>query len=118
MSARRRGSRFAKVRLLILALLVFQGSPAYEARQVPERARALLSHDDPAWADTREVVWGPEPCRTRFRALWGEAGLHLRYESEDDEPWFTLTERDDPLWEGEVVEIFLDPLGDGRYVED
>ena len=28
-----------------------------------------------------------------------------------------MTERDDRLWEEEVVEIFLDPLGDGRYVE-
>ena len=60
---------------------------------------------------------GSFPYRTRFRALWSEAGLHLRFDVEDDAPWFTMTRRGDPLWEEEVVEIFLDPEGDGRYIE-
>ena len=102
---------------LILAALVLQTSSAYEAERTSADAAALLSPDAAAWEDAREVVWGPSPYRTRFRALWSEAGLHLRFESEDDEPWFTMTNRDDPLWEEEVVEIFLDPLSDGRYVE-
>lgn len=28
-------------------------------------------------------------------------------------PWSALTERDAPLWNEEVVEIFVDPIGDG-----
>ena len=102
---------------LILAALVLQTSAAYEAQRTSADGAALLSPDAAAWEDAREVVWGPAPYRTRFRALWSEVGLHLRFESEDDGPWFTMTNRDDPLWEEEVVEIFLDPLGDGRYVE-
>ena len=102
---------------LILILLVFQASPAYEAQRAPPNRDALLPPDAGDWERAPEVVWGPVPYRTRFRALWNEHGLHLRFESEDDAPWFTMTERDDPLWEEEVVEIFLDPLGDGRYVE-
>ena len=76
-----------------------------------------MAADSPLWQRARVVAWGPEPYPTRFRALWSEAGLHLRFDAEDDGPWFTMTGRDDPLWEEEVVEIFLDPLGDGRYVE-
>ena len=100
---------------LIVLMLFWQGSSAYEAHRAT--ARALLAADAAEWENASEVVWGPEPYRTRFRALWSEAGLHLRFESEDDAPWFTMTSRDDPLWEEEVVEIFLDPQRDGRYVE-
>lgn len=102
---------------LILLILLPQGPPAYEARSTAAGAAALLAEDAPEWEHAREVVWGREPYQTRFRALWNEHGLHLRFDSEDDAPWFTMTERDDRLWEEEVVEIFLDPLGDGRYVE-
>ncbi len=92
-----------------LAALMAQASAAYEAAQV--RPEAL------DWSRAQEVAFGPAPWRTRFRALWSEAGLHLRFESEDADPWHTMTSRDDPLWEEEVVEIFLDPEGNGRYVE-
>ena len=102
---------------LILLMLGWQPQPFYEARNTSAGAASLLAGDAPEWERAREVVWGPEPYRTRFRALWNEHGLHLRFDSEDDAPWFTMTERDDRLWEEEVVEIFLDPLGDGRYVE-
>jgi len=101
---------------LILLMLLPQNLPTYEARSTAAGA-ALLAEDAPEWERAREVAWGPKPYRTRFRALWNEHGLHLRFDSEDDAPWFTMTERDDRLWEEEVVEIFLDPLDDGRYVE-
>ena len=100
---------------LILLMLLSQSAPAYEAHRATDRA--LLAADAAEWDNATEVAWGSAPYRTRFRALWSEVGLHLRFESEDDGPWFTMTKRDDPLWEEEVVEIFLDPLGDGRYVE-
>ena len=101
----------------ILSLFIMQTSPGYEARRTAAETITLLGADAHDWERAREVVWGSEPYRTRFRALWNEHGLHLRFDSEDDAPWFTMTERDDRLWEEEVVEIFLDPLGDGRYVE-
>jgi hypothetical protein len=30
----------------------------------------------------------------------------------DAEPWATITQRDGNLWEEEVVEVFIDPVGD------
>ena len=102
---------------LLLFAVVLQTPAAYEARRASAGATAPLAASAAAWDGVTEVVWGPEPYRTRFQALWNEHGLHLRFDSEDDAPWFTMTGRDDPLWEEEVVEIFLDPLADGRYVE-
>lgn len=77
----------------------------------------LLRADASAWDRAPAATWGPAPYRTGFRALWSAAGLHLRFDAEDDDPWFTMSERDAPIWEEEVVEIFLDPVGDGRYIE-
>jgi hypothetical protein len=40
--------------------------------------------------------------------------LCVRFECEDSNPWATMTQRDGPLWEEEVVEVFIDPVGDGE----
>jgi hypothetical protein len=57
--------------------------------------------------------------RTIVRACHDGRTLHVRYDCEDDDVWSTYTRRDEPLWEEEVVELFLaagsdDPL---EYVE-
>lgn len=101
----------------MLAVLMLQPPPAYEAYPAPPEAAALLAPGAAAWDGAWVVEWGPGPYETEFRALWNAHGLHLRFDSRDDAPWHTMTGRDDPLWEEEVVEIFLDPDGSGRYVE-
>lgn len=102
---------------LLAAVAMAQAPSGYEARRGPAEAAAVLPAHADVWESARSAAWGPAPYRTEFRALWNDAGLHLRFDSEDDGPWFTMTERDAPIWEEEVVEIFLDPEGDGRYVE-
>jgi hypothetical protein len=88
----------------------------YRVRRAPETWSA--GHDHPAWAAAGELAWGPDEYLTRFRALWTPAALHLRFDATDREPWHTLTRHDDPLWEEEVVEVFVDPLRTGRdYAE-
>ena len=37
--------------------------------------------------------------------------LEIRFDCDDPAPWATLRERDAPLWEEEVVEVFLAPGG-------
>jgi hypothetical protein len=49
---------------------------------------------------------------TSIRCIWTEAALHVRFECIDEEAWATIAERDGPLWEEEVVEVFIDPMGD------
>lgn len=49
---------------------------------------------------------------TQVKAGWDEEHLRLFFFAEDSRPWATLTERDAPLYKEEVVEVFLDPVGD------
>lgn len=65
-------------------------------------------------AALRLVVSGGEPGQaTEVRAGWDAAHLRLLFLVADTLPWATLTERDAPLYTEEVVEVFLDPEGDG-----
>lgn len=87
--------------------------PSYTVVRHPGCA-PLLAAGDPAWERAHEIAWGPPAYRTAFRALACDEALHLRFVCADRAPWWTHTKRDAPLWEEEVVEIFLDPAGEGR----
>jgi hypothetical protein len=43
---------------------------------------------------------------------WTQDELRVLFHCADTHPWATMTERDAPLYEEEVVEVFLDPVGD------
>ena len=96
----------------ILAAALAAGG--YEVRPAQAPAAALLAAEDKAWADAASVEWGPEPYPTRFRALWSDKGLFLRFDASDPSSWHTMTRRDEHLWDEEVVEIFIDPDRSGR----
>lgn len=67
----------------------------------------------------RETTTGEEPQqRTWFKTAWNSEELRVLFWIEDTYVWSTMTERDDLLYEEEVVEMFLDPVGDlARYFE-
>lgn len=53
---------------------------------------------------------GGEPEQaTRVRVAWSEWALHVRFACADRDAWGTFTQRDDPLWQEEAVEVFLAP---------
>jgi len=61
---------------------------------------------------------GKPKAQTEARLLWDDTHLYVAFECRDEDVWSTLTERDANLWEQEVVEVFLDPDGDGKtYAE-
>ena len=61
----------------------------------------------------RENVSGGEPNQgTVVRCAWTDTAFHVLFACVDAEPWATITERDGRLWEEEVVEVFIDPVGD------
>ena len=61
----------------------------------------------------RENVSGGLPAQaTRVRTAWDAETWRVLFEMEDARPWSTLTEHDAPLWTEEVVEVFIDPVGD------
>ncbi len=50
--------------------------------------------------------------RSDVRLLWDSQALYIRFEVEDRDIVATLTERDAPVWEEDVVEMFLKPYAD------
>ncbi len=61
---------------------------------------------------------GPVPLKSTVRMLWDDTYLYVGFFCEDPDAWATLTEEDDPLWTEEVVELFIDPDGNGyNYYE-
>ena len=55
---------------------------------------------------------------TQGKMLWDEQYLYVAFICEDPDVWGTYTNRDDPLYNQEVVEFFIDPDGDSlNYIE-
>ncbi len=50
--------------------------------------------------------------RSDVRILWDDHAIHVRFDLEDLDIVATLTERDAPVWEEDVAEIFLKPFAD------
>ena len=78
----------------------------------------LADIDAAPWAglpalELRETITGATPQqRTSLKLGWTPDELRVLFHCTDSHPWATLTERDAPLYEEEVVEVFLDPIGD------
>ncbi len=61
---------------------------------------------------------GSGSLATRFRLCWDGEYLHLIFHCQDPEVVATMTERDQPLYDEEVVELFIAPGDDPhRYFE-
>lgn len=64
------------------------------------------------------VTGKPVRQSTEVRMGWSPEYLHIRYVCEDDHVVSDFTERDQPLYEQDVVELFIDEQGDGKqYME-
>lgn len=80
--------------------------------------------DNVPWSEVKGVplsdtVTGKTPrLATMVKACWTNQALHIRFEYEDDHVVATMTRHDDPLYEEDVVEVFLDETGEGSsYLE-
>jgi len=104
-----------------LALAAPMAAPAkagYEVAATSASSDALLAGDAAAWKAAPRIQWGPAPYVTAFAALWSGDALYLRFDARDPAPWHTMTQRDEHLWDEEVVEAFLDLDRSGRdYAE-
>jgi hypothetical protein len=70
-------------------------------------------------ASFRHTMTGAETrVSARARMAWDDEFLYFAVEVLDGDLRTPFTERDDPLWEADVVELFLDPSGRGvDYLE-
>ena len=120
--------------ILVLILLLIGPSP--EAWPQNKPTTLCLRTDTPPTIDGRgdETVWqkaealrlvdvsdlnySEHALGTEVRLLWDGAALYMLFTANDPDVWSTLTDRDAPLFEEEVIEIFIEPDGNGRnYAE-
>lgn len=80
---------------------------------------------DPAWRDVpwtrdfrRSMANEAPRQRTRAKLAWDDQFLYLAFEVEDDEVVTPYTHDDDPLYQSEVVEIFIDANDDGATYDE
>jgi len=102
----------------------FGGSaPALPEYTLRRAARAPVIDgvlDDAVWKEATPVVLRgsfdgrPVALRTEARLAYDDAHLYVAFDVEDPDVWGTLRERDAPIYEQEVVEVFLDANADGR----
>lgn len=103
-----------------------QKTPVYECRKVPAGSIWVDGNlDDPGWRMVQPVGdfilsdgSGPASRRTEARVCWDDAYLYICFRSDDPDIWGTMFDRDDDLFEEEVVEAFIDSDSDlVRYYE-
>ena len=76
--------------------------------------------DEKTWATAKEttmvdpVSGGKMFPKTAFKAAWDEENLYVAFMAEDDQLECTFSKRDDPLYDQDAVEVFLDPDGDQK----
>jgi hypothetical protein len=94
--------------------------PEYTVRRVAQAPTVDGVLEDAAWKAATPVVLrnsfdGREALlRTEARLAYDDAHLYLAFDVVDPDVWGTLRRRDDPIYEQEVVEVFLDANADGR----
>jgi hypothetical protein len=114
------------IMLFPVVLLAQSGLPTYRAARVLDAIQVDGKLDEFTWAAAPRVgrftnVRNPsqsDPAPTQAAVAWDDVNLYVAFSCVDAEPWGMMKNRDDHLWEEEVVEVFLDPDGDGRnYAE-
>lgn len=102
-------------------------SDSRQGPELPPRLPCAERFLGPVTADPGSVHWhgSPSGCffenvsgampeqQSTVQLAWDRRGLRVLLAAEDRHPWATLTRRKDPLYTEEVLEVFLDPTGDG-----
>ena len=90
--------------------------PRYEVKRASTAIRADGKLDEAAWkaasAVTLQFPWDQQTGakqKTTARLLWDDHNLYVGYECEDTDITAQFTERDDPTYRDDAVEIFINP---------
>ncbi len=76
--------------------------------------------DDAVWQTakeqplTRSYDGGPISRKTTFRMVYDDAFLYVAFRAEDPDVWGSLRNKDDSIYNEDVVEVFLDADADGK----
>ncbi|HVK12109.1 MAG TPA: carbohydrate-binding family 9-like protein [Gemmataceae bacterium] len=70
------------------------------------------------WSEAFRDIEGDKkpdpPFRTRMKMTWGEAGLYVAAELEEQHVWATLKDHDAVIFHDNDFEVFIDPDADGH----
>ncbi len=94
-----------------------EGTPTYECHHLTGPIVIDGSLDDPAWhhvpsAGPFVFPWPEQKGRkqmTLAKLAWDDANLYAAYECRDTDITATYTERDDPVYQDDCVELFIAP---------
>jgi len=109
--------------LMFAALMAAQSAlPSYRASHAVDLIVVDGKLDEFSWLSAPRTepfrnirkLDDPQPSRTDAALLWNSTNLYVAFVCRDELPWGTLYKRDEFLWNQEVVEVFLDPDGDGK----
>ncbi|MFA0750207.1 MAG: hypothetical protein SLRJCFUN_000610 [Candidatus Fervidibacter sp.] len=105
--------------LLLQAMQNSDKAPA--ETEVPRTKQGIIIDgvlEEPAWRRAPSLplqdIKGRKAPATTAKLLWDDKNLYIAFDCADTDIWATKKQRDDFLWEEEVVEVFIDPDGDGR----
>ncbi len=94
-------------------------TPLYVCRRAIDKIAVDGRLDEASWGGAEafalsDTVTGRPPKQpTEVRAMWDDDYLYVGFHSVDTDAWATMRDREDPLWDEEVVEVFVDADGDG-----
>jgi len=123
------GTHDGKDRVPLAEVAVEGGPPAFPTVVAKKRTAPVVVDgvlDEPDWQSAARI--GPfisyRGPRTKIRGttyarlLWDETSLYVAFECADTDVHTPYEKRDDPIYESEAVEIFIDADGDrDEYVE-
>lgn len=91
-----------------------EGVPEYLCRRIEGPIRIDGNLDKAVWKEIQpfppfQLYDGSRPAsrQTLAKACWDSEFLYFAFDCEDPHIWGTMRQRDDPIYEEEVVEIFL-----------
>ncbi len=93
--------------------------PLYACKKIDRNIKLDGALDDELWQKAETVYMKesksgkPGTFETRVRLLYNSEYLYVGFECEDDFVWGTLKRRDDPIYDEECVEVFLNPANSG-----
>jgi hypothetical protein len=91
--------------------------PVYPVYRAESQVKVDGRLDDPAWQrapviELKDCTTGKPPrYKTQARLLYDDQWLYVGFHCQDQDIWGTMAGHDEPIYDEEVVEIFIDPAG-------
>jgi hypothetical protein len=96
-----------------------QPLPEYQVPRAPRPPTIDGRLDDEVWKAAPAVTLGssmdgsPTVRKTVLRMLYDDAHLYVAFDAEDPDVWGTYRKKDDPIYNEDACEVFIDADGDG-----